>query len=54
LLVGDEVYIRDINDPSSPDTLDKLAGQPVRVKGEASGDTIRSSQLQGSKSWFDF
>jgi hypothetical protein len=44
LVVGDKVYILDINDQSSPDTLDKLAGQQVRVKGEASGDTIRSSQ----------
>jgi hypothetical protein len=37
---GTEVYILDINDQSSPDTLDTLAGQQVKVKGEASGDTI--------------
>jgi hypothetical protein len=46
LVVGDKVYILilDINDQSSPDTLDKLADQQVGVKGEASADTIRSSQ----------
>jgi hypothetical protein len=40
LVVGDKVYILDIKDKSSADALDKLAGQQVKVKGEASGDTI--------------
>jgi hypothetical protein len=44
LVVGDKVYILDIKDQSSADALDKLAGQQGKVKGEASGDTIGSSQ----------
>jgi hypothetical protein len=42
LVVGDKVYIRDLKDPSSADALDKLAGQQVKVKGEASDDTIET------------
>jgi hypothetical protein len=42
LVVGERVYVLDIDtkDKSSADALDKLAGQQVKVKGEASGDTI--------------
>lgn len=40
LIVGEKVYVLDLKDPSTADTLDKLADQLVKVKGEANGDTI--------------
>src|SRR5579864_6542938 len=40
LVVGEKVYILEIKDKSTADALDKLANQPVKVKGEANGDTI--------------
>jgi hypothetical protein len=48
-VVGDKVYMLDINDQSSPDTLDKLAGQQVKVKGEASGDTIEVQSVAAAE-----
>jgi len=51
LVVGDKVYILDIDikDKSSADALDKLAGQQVKVKGEASGDTIEVQSVAAAE-----
>jgi hypothetical protein len=49
LVVGEKVYILEIKDKSSADALDKLAGQPVKVKGEASGDTIEVQSVAAAE-----
>lgn len=40
LVVGEKVYVLDIKDRSTADTIEKLAGQHAKVKGEVNGDTI--------------
>lgn len=40
LVVGEKVYVLEIKDKSVAEALDKLASQQVKLKGEASGDTI--------------
>lgn len=49
LVVGDKVYALDTKDKSSTDTLDKLAGQQAKVKGEANGDTIEVDSVAAAK-----
>ena len=44
LVVGGKVYILDINDQSSADTLGKLAGQQVKGKARPVVTPLRSSQ----------
>jgi hypothetical protein len=51
LVVGEKVYVLDIDskDKSSADALDKLAGRQVKVKGEASGDTIEVQSVAAAE-----
>lgn len=49
LVVGDKVYTLDTKDKSSSDTLDKLAGQQAKVKGEVDGDTIEVNSVAAAK-----
>ena len=49
LVVGDKVYTLDAKDKATLDTLDKLANQKARVKGEANGDTIEVNSVAAAK-----
>ena len=49
MLVADKVYILDIRDKSSADAFDKLAGRPLKGKGEARGDIIEDQSLAGAE-----
>lgn len=51
LIVDDKVYVLNLKDQSSADTLDRLATQQARalVKGEASGETIDVDSVAAAK-----
>jgi hypothetical protein len=51
LVVGEKVYILDIDgkDKSIAETLDKLAVQHVKVKGEANGDIIEVQSVAAAE-----
>jgi hypothetical protein len=49
LVVGDKVYVLDIKDQSITEALDKLSDHPVKVKGEANGDTIEVESVATAK-----
>jgi len=51
LVVGDKVYVLDIKDASSADTLDKLATlqAKAKVKGEVNGDVIEVESVDAAK-----
>jgi hypothetical protein len=49
LIVGEKVYVLSLKDPSTADTLDRLADQLVKVKGEANGDTIEVQSVTAAK-----
>ena len=48
LVVGDKVYVLTLKDQATADALDKLASQPVKVKGEANGDTIEVQSVSAA------
>jgi hypothetical protein len=51
LIVGDKVYVLNLKDQSSADTLDRLGTQQARalVKGEANGDIIDVESVAAAK-----
>jgi len=51
LVVGDKVYVLDIKDTSSADTLDKLGTlqAKAKVKGEVNGDVIEVESVDAAK-----
>lgn len=49
LVVGDKVYILDAKDKATLDTLNNLANQKAKVKGEANGDTIEVNSVAAAK-----
>jgi len=51
LVVGDKVYVLNLKDAASADTLDKLATQQARakVKGEVNGDAIDVESVDAAK-----
>jgi len=49
LVVGDKVYTLDAKNKADLDTLDKLAGQQAKVKGEADGETIEVTSVSAPR-----
>ena len=51
LIVGEKVYVLNLKDQSSADTLDQLATQQARaiVKGEANGEMIEVDSVSAAK-----
>jgi len=51
LIVGDKVYVLNLKDQSSADTLDQLAAGQTRavVKGEANGEIIEVDSVTAAK-----